>query len=108
MNPVIHGSTGFFVGACVVLTAAVLLPSSGCGLVAGQSADQVTVPEQGDVNGDGVVDQADLDLVTAAFGTREGDPLFDPQADLNGDGVIGLEDIQALIQILDTQGSAGG
>lgn len=54
----------------------------------------------GDLNGDGVVTQADLDLMVAAFGQRQGDPLYTTQADLNGDGIIGQADIQALTAIL--------
>ncbi len=44
-----------------------------------------------DINGDGVVDTADLGLLIAAFGTG------DPQADLNGDGVVDTADLGLLI-----------
>lgn len=62
---------------------------------------------EGDVNGDGVLDQGDLDEVTALFGTSTGDTNFDPAADLDGDGTIGLADLQILTRLLDEQ-QAGG
>jgi hypothetical protein len=99
----------------VLVGVAAFLASAGCGALPAPStvqeltaAEALSTPVRGDVNGDGVVDQADLDLMTAAFGSRQGDPLFVPEAELDGDGVIGLEDLQALVQILDAQGSAGG
>jgi len=48
--------------------------------------------EMGDVNGDGVINQKDLDLITAAYGSREGDPNWNPDADLNKDGVVDISD----------------
>lgn len=47
----------------------------------------------GDVNGDGVVNCADLAIVKASFGTKAGQPEFDPRADLNGDGVVNVLDL---------------
>ena len=44
--------------------------------------------EMGDVNRDGVIDQKDLDLIEAAYGSREGDPDWNPECDLDHDGVI--------------------
>ncbi len=57
-------------------------------------------PLRGDVNGDGVVDTADLDAMAALFGVTADDPRYVAAADLDGDGVIGLPDLQALAQIL--------
>lgn len=115
MNPVMRRSAGPIVLGIVLVVVAAFLPTAGCWAMPASSTDQeLTAAEalstsvRGDANGDGVVDQADLDLMTAAFGGRQGDPLFVPEADLDGDGVIGLEDLQALVQILDAQGSAGG
>jgi len=114
MNPVMRRSAGPIVLGIVLVGVAAFLPTAGCGILpapTGQeltAAEALSTPVRGDVNGDVVVDQADLDLMTAAFGSRQGDPLFVPEADLDGDGVIGLEDLQALVQILDAQGSAGG
>ena len=47
----------------------------------------------GDVNGDGVANCTDLNLVKASFGTYRGQPGYNPAADLNNDGVINVEDL---------------
>ena len=44
-----------------------------------------------DINGDGVVDSADLGLLTAAWGTSN------PDADVNGDGVVNSADLGLVI-----------
>ena len=46
-----------------------------------------------DYNGDGVVDQADLDILTENFGSGEGDEGFDSRFDHDGDGFVGGTDI---------------
>ena len=46
-----------------------------------------------DYNADGVVDEADLDLLASAFNTAEGDPDFDPIFDHDGDGFVGGSDV---------------
>jgi len=46
----------------------------------------------GDVNRDGVVDQADQDRYAAAYGSTIGEPNWDPDCDVNSDGVINEED----------------
>jgi hypothetical protein len=51
----------------------------------------------GDVDGNGVVDCTDLNIVKASLGNRVGDVGFDPRADLNGDGVVDARDL-ALVQ----------
>ena len=43
----------------------------------------------GDTDGNGAVDQTDLDRVLAAYGSREGESNFDAAADLNNDGRVG-------------------
>lgn len=48
---------------------------------------------QGDVDGNGVVDPADTDLVEAALGTVYGDAAFNPAADLNGDDQVSEADL---------------
>lgn len=52
-------------------------------------------PEILDINQSGVVDGADLALVTAGFGARVGDSrrTVAPEMDLNGDGVVDGEDL---------------
>ena len=44
-----------------------------------------------DINGDGVVDTADLGILLGLFGTS------DPQADLNGDGAVDTADLGILL-----------
>jgi hypothetical protein len=48
----------------------------------------------GDVNGDGVVNCADLDIVKASFGKKLGQAGFDGRADVNVDGIVNLLDLQ--------------
>ena len=50
----------------------------------------------GDVNGDGVVDIVDLATVGYAYGSRVGDPRYDPKYDLNGDGFINIVDLSII------------
>jgi len=45
----------------------------------------------GDLNGDGVVDTADLGILLAAFGSN------DPTADLNNDGIVDTADLGILL-----------
>lgn len=48
--------------------------------------------EMGDVNGDGIIDKKDMDLIGAAYGTQKGQPGYNEACDLNHDGVIDLSD----------------
>jgi hypothetical protein len=50
------------------------------------------VNPQGDVNGDGYVNQTDMDLVTLAFGSVPGAPNWNMAADLNQDNVVNAAD----------------
>ncbi len=47
----------------------------------------------GDVNGDGLVNCADVSLVESSFGKRTGQPGFNLAADLNADGIVDLKDL---------------
>ncbi len=47
----------------------------------------------GDVDGSGMVDIQDIYIIALSFGTKLGDPGFNPDADLNRDGWIDIEDI---------------
>jgi hypothetical protein len=59
------------------------------------------VPQMpGDVNGDGKINCADIALVKAAFGTRTGQPGFNPRADVNHDGVVNVMDLAIVSQKL--------
>src|SRR5438552_1913594 len=51
------------------------------------------VPCLGDVNGDGLVDQADLSLIQTSFGGKTGEHRFDDRADVNNDGIISKVDL---------------
>lgn len=62
------------------------------------SAAKVTVIDtafhkKGDVNWDGKIDMEDINRIAAAYGSRPGDPKWDPECDLNGDGIINIFDI---------------
>lgn len=52
----------------------------------------------GDVNGDGVVDFADLNIVLSAFNSTAGAPGFNPGADLNDDLAVDFADLNILLQ----------
>ncbi len=47
----------------------------------------------GDIDGDGDVDLADLATLLAAYDTCDGDPGYNPDADLDDSGCIGLADL---------------
>ena len=56
---------------------------------------------QGDVNGDGTVDVADIATVISVMANAEGDfPASARAADVNGDGVVDVADIAAIISIM--------
>jgi hypothetical protein len=63
-------------------------------------ATSTTAAMPGDRNGDGKVDCADLRIEKAAFGTRRGQPGFDPPADVNGDGVVDILDLAVVARAL--------
>ena len=46
-----------------------------------------------DINNDGKVDGKDIAIAAKAFGTRPGDPLWDPRADVNFDNKVDGKDI---------------
>lgn len=56
-------------------------------------------PIPGDINGDGVVNVGDLQLLVAAWGATRTPPSanWNPKADLNNDGVINVGDLQLLV-----------
>lgn len=54
--------------------------------------------KKGDVNRDGVVDDADLDILTEAFGSSPGDPKWDAEYDLNDDGIVDMRDIATAVR----------
>jgi len=46
----------------------------------------------GDVNRDGVIDDTDINLIKTAYGSKPGDPNWNPDCDLNSDGVVDVFD----------------
>jgi len=47
----------------------------------------------GDVDGDGDVDILDMVRITSKYGSKRGEPLYDPRCDLDGDGAITILDV---------------
>lgn len=47
---------------------------------------------RGDLNGDGYISQADMDIINTSFGTKPGDLYWNPDADLNHSGDIDILD----------------
>jgi hypothetical protein len=54
----------------------------------------------GDVNGDGVVNCADMAIVKTATGKRAGQPGFDARADVNNDGIVNVLDLAIVSRAL--------
>jgi hypothetical protein len=59
---------------------------------------KVKVRILGDVNGDGVVDMADVSLVIDAFMSYPGHPLWNPDADFNRDDSVDMVDISVVVE----------
>ncbi|MDI6690246.1 MAG: dockerin type I domain-containing protein [Candidatus Bathyarchaeota archaeon] len=57
------------------------------------STAQFRVILVGDVNEDMKVDMKDIGLAAKAYGSKPGDPNWDPRCDLNNDGKIDMKDI---------------
>jgi len=51
-------------------------------------ADRETFRKMGDVNRDGIIDDVDLNLMKAAFGSKPGDPNWNANCDLDGNGKV--------------------
>jgi len=54
----------------------------------------------GDLNGDGVVNCADMAVVKNSFGKKTGQLGFDPRADVNHDGVVNILDLSTVSRLL--------
>lgn len=74
--------------------------SSGGGSSGGSSGGETSII--GDVNGDGVVDQADL-VALARFMAGIDDLEDTTRADINGDGIYSAADLTALARMLEAQ-----
>jgi predicted extracellular nuclease/2',3'-cyclic-nucleotide 2'-phosphodiesterase (5'-nucleotidase family) len=55
--------------------------------------DEEPTELRSDFDGDGFVNNNDLGIFAAAFGSTEADNNFDPNVDLTGDGLINLDDL---------------
>jgi hypothetical protein len=64
-------------------------------------------PVVGDLNGDGVVDCADIGLVRSSFGKRAGEAGFSSKADVNGDGVVDVRDLAVVSRQLSADTHCG-
>ena len=57
----------------------------------------------GDMDGNGMVDQADenayRDRFQEAFGSNTGNANYDPSLDMNGDGIVSWSDLQAFLAL---------
>jgi hypothetical protein len=47
----------------------------------------------GDMDGDGDVDIFDIVIISSAYGTRRGDPAYNPNADIDDDGDVDIFDV---------------
>jgi len=54
------------------------------------------VPMEGDLDRDGIVDITDVAIVAKAFGSRLGDPRWNPAADLDGDKIVDIIDVASV------------
>ncbi|MEM2293884.1 MAG: dockerin type I domain-containing protein [Nitrososphaerota archaeon] len=52
----------------------------------------------GDVDFDGKVDMTDVGLVLRAYGSKPGDPKWNPNCDFNGDGKIDMTDVGIVLR----------
>ena len=50
-------------------------------------------PYNADLNNDGVVDDADMEILSNAWYSTPGDPNWDPRADVDGNGIVDLFDV---------------
>ena len=69
-------------------------------VVSGKEGSETAVvcnnPCAADLNDDGVVNISDFGILSAAFGTRPGDPNWNPIADINEDGSVNISDFGIL------------
>lgn len=77
--------------------------ADGCVASVGEDGLFIFCPCTGDVNGDGLVDLADLSRLLTAFGASQGSPDYDPAADFNADGVVDLTDLSTLLVVFGTE-----
>lgn len=59
---------------------------------------KIKAPLTGDINGDGTINDQDLNLLTQAYGSAPGDPNWNPNADLDKNNKINITDLNILGQ----------
>ena len=57
------------------------------------SVSTPSVERNADIDGNGTVDQADLNTMSAAYGCTIGQQCYNPRADLNADGIVNIVDL---------------
>lgn len=82
----------------VLLVIGAILVGWGGLLLFASQPQGLTIP--GDVNVDGKVDCADVEIVRNALGTKNGDVGFAPGADINRDGVVDQKDLDIVLSHL--------
>ena len=63
----------------------------------GASGVSAGVPCDTDFNGDGMIDEADLEILKTHIGSTDEDEDYAPAVDLDGDGVVGLMDFNLFL-----------
>lgn len=89
-----NGRTYRFAALATTVAGASAAASGSCDV----ASSTPTVP--GDVNGDGVVNCADVAAIRAALGAKPGDPRFSARLDVVVDNVIDVRDLQFVAQRL--------
>src|SRR5207247_7785575 len=49
-----------------------------------------------DINNDGIVNTADLNIASASFGCSLGQQCYNPRADINADGIVDISDLASM------------
>jgi len=76
--------------------------------IPGLIVSEVPRDVRGDINGNGVVDEQDLDILLDAYNTQEGDTAFNADADLNDDGKVDVRDLGILATNLNIEAKLFG
>lgn len=74
-----------------------ILVAASALVFANASFAQDACPASTDINGDGVTDAADAQVIVDAYGTQADDSDFVASADLNGDGQVTTIDFGVLM-----------
>ncbi|MEM9177211.1 MAG: dockerin type I domain-containing protein [Myxococcota bacterium] len=74
-----------------------LLIAASTFAMATASFAQEACPASTDINGDGITDGLDVDIIQASLGIQEGEDGFVAAADLNGDGAISTMDYTLML-----------